>query len=810
MISIVKKELHQFFSSLTGYITIIFFLLITGFFLFFLKDSNLFDFGYATLDQFFDLAPWIFIFLIPALCMRSFADEFRTGTFEILKTRPLSGWQIVTGKYFAVLIVIMISLLPTGLYVYTIHHLASSGGIDGGGIFGSYIGLLFLAGVFAAISLWCSSLTSNAVVAFLMGAFACVILYFGFNAISKMPVFSGNADYYLEMAGIDLHYRSISRGVVDTRDIIYFLSIIFLFLFFTQRLFQENTFKKGSLLFANKGWSLIIVLITAVILNLLAAAFHYRMDLTNEKRFTISSPVKKILGNINDAVEIDIFLKGDLPSGFKKLANTSIELLQEFKEYAHGNIRYKLISPESIITGTSRTYADTLSSLGLIPINLKTQLKAGEQSQYVYPAALIHYQGKLLPVNLYSGTKTIITPPELNSAEALLEYKFADAINKIVRNRSSLIAYSVGNGEPTGDNVYDLVENVLRKNYDLFTLNISKEPVIPDTFKLLMIVKPTLSFSEEEKLKIDQYIMHGGKVLWFIDRLEAEMDSLQIKNQVVAYDRNLKLEDLLFRYGIRINPDLLMDLQCDFLPFDVNGNKQYEFLHWNYFPLFESKQNSLINKNLGLVAGKFVNSIDTVSSPGIKKTILLSSSANARTIETPALISSAENRNAPEDRAFNRHNIPAAALLEGKFTSLYKNRISQPSIDSLAKFGSAFLPQSLNENKMIVVADGDIALNGVLQGQRLPMGVNPYTVGTQYEYQFANKQFVENCIEYLMNDEGLSEARGKDYTLRLLDPKKIESEKATWQIINTALPVFAVALFGVIYQWWRRRKYAAQ
>ena len=240
MISIAKKELRQFFSNLTGYITIILFLLVMGFFLFFLKDTNLFDFGYATLDQFFDLAPWIFLFLIPALSMRSFADEIKSGTFEILQTKPLTNWQIVMGKYFAVIIVIIVTLLPTLLYIYTIHYLAAGGGIDTGGIAGSYIGLLFLSGVFASISLFCSSITSNAVIAFLVGAFSCLILYFGFNAISKLPVFSGNADYYLEMAGIDFHYRNISRGVIDTRDIVYFISIIFLFLFSTQKILSKK------------------------------------------------------------------------------------------------------------------------------------------------------------------------------------------------------------------------------------------------------------------------------------------------------------------------------------------------------------------------------------------------------------------------------------------------------------------------------------------------------------------------------------------------------------------------------------------
>jgi ABC-2 type transport system permease protein len=235
MISITKKELHQFFSSLSGYITIILFLLVNALYLFILKDSNIFDFGYATLASFFELAPWVFIFLIPALTMRSFSDEFKSGTFEILQTRPLSGWQIVIGKYIAILTVIIIALIPTILYVITIQSLSATGEIDSGAIAGSYLGLFFLASGFAAISTWCSSLTSNAVIAFLLSAFVCVVLYFGFGAISKLPVFSGNADYYIEMLGIDFHYQSISRGVIDSRDVVYFLSIIFLFLFATKK-----------------------------------------------------------------------------------------------------------------------------------------------------------------------------------------------------------------------------------------------------------------------------------------------------------------------------------------------------------------------------------------------------------------------------------------------------------------------------------------------------------------------------------------------------------------------------------------------
>lgn len=234
MWSICKKELRQFFSSLTGYIAIIVFLLVNGLLLFVFTD-NILDFGYATLDRFFELAPWILLLLIPAITMRSFAEEFKTGTFEILQTRPLSHWQITGGKYFGSLVVVVIALLPTIVYYFSIQALSSNEGIDTGATIGSYIGLFFLAAVFTAIGICVSSFTSNAVVAFIISLIACALLYYGFSAISRLPGLAGGADYYIEMAGIDFHYRSISRGVIDTRDIVYFLSIVFLFLTIANR-----------------------------------------------------------------------------------------------------------------------------------------------------------------------------------------------------------------------------------------------------------------------------------------------------------------------------------------------------------------------------------------------------------------------------------------------------------------------------------------------------------------------------------------------------------------------------------------------
>ena len=561
--------------------------------------------------------------------------------------------------------------------------------------------------------------------------------------------------------------------------------------------------------FNNKFW-LPIIIICLIAVNWAASQFHTRVDLTNEKRFTLSNATKKLLKKIDEPVTVDVFLKGNYPSGFRQLSSSTNDILKEFKEVGGNKIRYNFISPDELMPGTEIKFADTLNGMELYPINLTSQLKEGQQQQFVYPFALVHYMEKTLPVELYKGKTPLINFTELNSAEALLEYRLADAIAKIIEKEKPVIGYAVGNGEPEIGrfNTYDLVENVLKPNYNLFTFDLNSPKFLPNEMEVLMIVKPAISFTDDQKLKLDQYVMNGGKLLVFADRLNAEMDSLQIKNQVIAFDRNLKWNDLFFNFGVRINADLVMDLQCDYLPFDVNGNGQFELLPWNYFPVMESKSNHPINKGLGFVAGRFVNSLDTVEAEGIKKTVILSSSANARALGSPAVISGAENVNAPEDAKYKKQNIPVAVLLEGKFKSLFANRLSKAMSDSLKINNTVFMQQNIDENKMIIVGDGDIILNNVVKGGNpIPMGMNVYTYGTQAQVPFANEEFLQNCLDYLINENGLSEAKAKDYVVRLLDNKKTEEQKTFWQIMNIAVPIIIVLLFAIVFQWLRKRKY---
>jgi ABC-2 type transport system permease protein len=436
--------------------------------------------------------------------------------------------------------------------------------------------------------------------------------------------------------------------------------------------------------------------------------------------------------------------------------------------------------------------------------------KGEEQSQrIVIPGAILKYKDKIFPVDLLRGVQVARDgqPEEqlYTNAETLLEYKFGSAIDKITRKQTPAIGYVLGNGEPLDFSVYNLIQD-LRANYRFGVLRLDSVPLIPLQYDALIIVKPTEKFSDREKLALDQYVMHGGKLIWAIDQLHAEMDSLREDHQVIAYDRGLELEDLFFRYGVRVNQDLVEDLQCASLNLVVGmqGDKpQFQLLPWPYFPLLNGSLTHPISKNLDPVYSKFANSIDTVKAPGIEKTILLQGSDNGRTLSTPALISFESVKQASDPRVFNKPHIPVAVLLEGKFSSLFANRIGTAVADSLANYyKQPFLPAAPEASRVIVIGDADIVMNEVSQQGPLQMGFNK-----DNNYKFANEDFIQNCVEYLVNPSHILETRSKDYTLRLLDPTKVEAGRPFWQFINIVLPVLLVVAGGWVYQLLRKRKY---
>ena len=561
-----------------------------------------------------------------------------------------------------------------------------------------------------------------------------------------------------------------------------------------------------------KYWWLFLI-VAVVVVNYLASLVHYRIDLTAEKRYTLSEPTKKLLDGLADRVVIDVYLAGDLPADFRNLRNNAEELLHEFREAGNNSITYRFQRPGEGLDDTAKqNLLIYLDSMGIRPTNVRVQTKAGESQEesLVYPAALVTYNDRVMPVDLLQGQDMTGGLQSLNNAAALLEFKFANAIQKLTREEPAVIGYLAGNDEPLSYNVYDLIERTLRPNYGFGFIPIDSVPVIPLEFDAVVIMKPAKAFSDQQKLKIDQYIMHGGKVLWMIDNLYAEMDSLmRTQSDFVAFDRGLNIEDLLFRYGVRINQDLVQDLQCDKLPLAVGNfgdQPQLQLVPWFYFPLLSSQNGHPISKNMNNVLSIFPNSLDTVEAAGIKKTVLLSTSENSRRLSTPAIVSLNSVKTEEDIKTFNERNIPIAMLLEGKFSSLYTNRIAKSVADSLQNvYRQPFLSSASADNKMIVIADADIAANVVTQAEGpLQMGTNQFT-----KTQYANREFILNCIEYLTNPSRILETRSKSFVLRLLDPAKVEQEKTMWQLINVGVPVVLMLAFGFIYQAIRNKKYAA-
>ena len=558
-------------------------------------------------------------------------------------------------------------------------------------------------------------------------------------------------------------------------------------------------------------WVILIVLL--VLINYVASILHFRVDLTEEKRYTLSTPTKRMLKNLKEPVSITVFLSGDLPAGFKKLSKSTDELLQEFREISDNKIQFNFEKPGEGLDDSAKTrLIDSLYTMGISPTNVKAQVKSGEsqQEQFVYPGAVVKKGARALGIDLLKGQSYEGGLNSLNKAEALLEYKFASTIQKVSSDSLPIVGYVVGNGEPLTYNIYDLIERTLKPNYRFGFVLLDSFPFIPNRYDALVIVKPTSKFTEAQKLKLDQYVMHGGKIIWLIDQLYAEMDSLQrAKSDFVAYDRGLDLDDLLFKYGVRINQDLVQDLQCEKVPLVVGnmGNQpQMEFLPFPYFPLLSSYSNHPVAKNLDNVLSIFANSIDTVKAPGIRKTVLLATSDHSRTLSTPAIVSWNSVKVQEDAKYYTRKQIPVAVLLEGNFNSLYTNRIASATKDSLdAVYHHPFVSSTALENKMIVISDADIVMNVVTQQEGpLYMGMHQFN-----KYQYANKDFFLNCMEYLTNSSGILEARSKDYTLRLLDTTRIEEKRGFWQFLNIGIPTIIVALCGLLFAWLRRRKYAS-
>ncbi len=796
MISLFKKELNSFFGTITGYLVITIFLLTTSLFLWiFPGANNIIDGQRSSLKAFFDLAPWLYLFLIPAITMRMFAEEKRMGTIEMLITRPISSWQIILAKYLAALVLVFISLAPTLLYFYSVYQIGNpAGNIDTGATWGSYMGLLLLGSVYIGIGLFASIQSSNQVISFLTSITLSFVFYIGFEFIATLNLPTSIQNIFFKI-GINEHYSSISRGVIDSRDMVYFLASTFFFLLLTHITLTGKSFKK---IITTKKAALLFLIAFSVIWGVNNRLF--RIDLTAEKRYSLSETSKQILTNQNQALVVEVYLSGNLPSGMKEFRDAIIEKSDDLNAYSPYRIMHETIDVYKISNNEERNrLIEMLIDAGIQPVNFGHKTTEGLSTRQIYPGIIIRNKEQAVAINLLNNNPLLSSDENLRQSIELLEYELVRGIRLLQQTDMPRVAFLNKPGNASLHETADF-RYTLSEYYEVVD-RASHELLHDESINTLIVAAPTEAFSEEEKLQIDQFIMRGGKVLWCIDPVQVSIDSLSAGHSTIAFEKGLNLRDQLFRYGVRINSDLLQDAFC--LEYPINTappNQQASFTPapFYYAPLALPNPNHSLSRNLNNVMLEFTSSLEPVGEEN-NSTTILATSPYGRSIQTPTEVSLLSATNPPDNRLFNQPNIPIGILLEGEFESAFKNRMT-------SHMGIEQIIESSPVSKMIVIADGDIIKNKVRtrggQTQISPLGYDQYSGRT-----FGNREFLMNSVNYLTDDIGIMEIRSRVVRLRLLDKVKIRDEKLKWQIVNTTAPLLFFMLFGIAFSILRRRKY---
>lgn len=797
--AIYRKEISQFLSSLIAYVVIAVFLTGIGLLMWVFPDTSILDYGYAEMDTLFTLGPFVFLFLIPAITMRMLAEERKTGTIELLLTRPVSDAQIIFGKYLAAFTLVIFSLLPTLIYVYSVSQLGNPvGNLDMPGIIGSYVGMILLGGVFTAIGLLSSSLNENQIVAFVIAVFLCFAMYTGISSVAAL--FPAQWAIYIEELSLSYHYEAMSRGLIDSRNLVFFFSTIGLTLLLThlqmaRRMMERAGGKKRA--WGNFGMGLLVVLAV----NAVSANYFFRWDLTEEKRYSITSATKSFLSEINAPLEVDILIPGDLNPGFTRLQKATVEMLEEFEAHSNVPIIYRFRDPGQASSQEERNAnIEALMDRGLSPSVVVDSENGAEVQKMIFPYAIIRHEGRAAAVLLLKGNPGVSSEQRLNQSIEGIEFELARGIQRLTNVGRKQIGFIQGHGELDSVDVAAFEAEMLQF-YDFRYVDLNRRTEIPP-YDAIIVAKPTQAFSREDKYKIDQYLMKGGKAIFLIDALGVNPSAAGGGGtQALPYD--LDLTDLFFRYGIRFNTTFIQDLN-NFGRYPVVADDSGTIINLP-FPFYSGINRfdeHPISRNLDAVYFRFFGTIDTVKADGVRKTPLMYSSEVSRVVSAPVRVAFEDWAAAPNPELFSNGSQPVAYLLEGEFTSLFKNRILPESVNS-----AGFVDQS-NPTKIVVVSDGDLIRNerDLRTGSHFQLGFNPYAEGGE-QRQFANEDFMFNALAYLIDENGLISSRSKELKIRPLNRIKVREERVTWQLINLVLPLALLFVFGVGRKLHRHQKY---
>ncbi len=547
----------------------------------------------------------------------------------------------------------------------------------------------------------------------------------------------------------------------------------------------------------NNSKQLAAIIVVLIVINALSSQFFKRFDLTSDQRYTLSETTLNTLKNVKEPIFIDVFLDGDFPSEFKRLQSETYQLLEEYKAY-NSNIIFKFNDPNGDATNAEQ-YTAELIGLGFTPTNINQNTKGKKELIQIFPWAIANSGEKSVRVPLLVNNFGNKPEENINKSVQLLEYAFTDALTKLTSVKKKKIAILRGNGEISDKYLSDLLLNAKEYyalgefNLDSLTYDLPKTLENLKRFDMALIVKPTQAFSDEEKYILDQYIMQGGKTMWLMDQVSIDLDSLYNEDrQSVAFPRNLNLDDLFFKYGVRINPRLIQDLLST--PVTAQSPTGEDFpIDWLYSPIVRSEENHPINKNINLVKLEFANQMDTLKN-GITKTVLLKSSPQSKAIGAPVLIGLNQFMENLDESKFNEGSQIIGTLLEGQFTSVFNNRIKPFKITGNIDQGVA--------TKMIVIADGDIVNYTYINKKPVQNGYDQWT-----QQVYGNKDFLMNSINYLMDDDGLINIRSKNVELPLLDEQKVTEKYTLSQIITVGLPIVLLVVFGFAFTYIRKRRY---
>ncbi|XOV91212.1 MAG: gliding motility-associated ABC transporter substrate-binding protein GldG [Bacteroidota bacterium] len=538
-----------------------------------------------------------------------------------------------------------------------------------------------------------------------------------------------------------------------------------------------------------------------MLMNQLASRYRIRLDMTEEQRYTITDATKEVLSQAQDALYIEVYLDGELPSNFIRFQTAIRETLEEFSVYTPVDLEYRFIDPSQAESQRARNqYYQGLMEQGLQPSNLNVKKDGGQTQIMVFPGLIISSGGQDVAVNLLKGSRASSIEEVLNQSIEGLEYEIANGIALVSGNSRKRVGLVYGHNEPDSADIAGFTNLVLSK-YDLFRINLPNRTTPLSGYDLIVITKPAIPFTENEKYLLDQYVMKGGRLLFFLDALGVDMDLVSGEGTIaVPYENNLT--DLLFKYGVRINNTYVADINCGNTPIvagNMGDNPQISMLPWPYFPIITNYGDHPVVKNMDALQVRFASEIDTVKAEGIKKTPLFFTSAHSKVLGAPVRVSYNDLKDELLPEKFTHAPVPLAYLLEGKFQSLYKNRFIPAGFDK-----TDFRPDGL-ESKMAVIADGDLIRNDfdLETGNPLTLGVDPYT-----REHYANETLIMNLMEYLMDDSGLIQARAKEIQIRPLDKAKIKEERTKWQLINIVGPLVLLILFGLVKMYLRKVRYS--